>query len=120
MSPDGPIGRSSDSGLPVCRAPLLQSNLRDLTVMKALVTILRVFGYTWLSLGFILIVVGIAGVWMKSGFSAVQDLMSPFNVVNYLAMIVTLAPGIGSLAWADKLQQKLRRRGEREHQSIHP
>ena len=88
--------------------------------MKVFVRILRVFGYVWLSLGFVLILVGIAGVWMKSGFAAVQDLMSPFNVVNYLAMVVTLAPGIGSLAWADKLQQNVRRRGEREPQSIHP
>ena len=74
--------------------------------MKTWIMVLKGFGYVWLTLAALLILVGISGVWMKEGFSAVQDLLSPFNIVNWLATLITLAPGIGALVWADKLKEK--------------
>jgi hypothetical protein len=76
--------------------------------MKFWAIVCKVLGYIWLVLAGLLILVGIAGVWMKEGFSGVQDLLSPFNVVNYIVTIVTLAPGIGLLMLSDKLQDKAR------------
>lgn len=67
---------------------------------------LKVFGYVWLTLGVIAIIIGIAGTWMRGGFAAVQELMSPFNVANFVVMAITLAPGLGALAWAKKLTEK--------------
>ena len=75
--------------------------------MKIFVVVLRVFAYVWLIAAALLILAGIVGTWMKGGFSAVQELMSPFNIVNYVAIVVTLAPGLGALAWADRLKLKL-------------
>ncbi|WP_157046194.1 hypothetical protein [Geotalea uraniireducens] len=43
---------------------------------------------------------------MKEGFSGVQNLLSPFNVANYIVTIITLAPGIGLLMLSEKLQNK--------------
>jgi hypothetical protein len=43
---------------------------------------------------------------MKGGFSAVRELMDPFNLKNYAAMVITLAPGIAALMWAKKLTAK--------------
>jgi hypothetical protein len=74
--------------------------------MRVWIIVLKVFGRVWMTLATIVILIGIAGTWMKGGFSAVQELMSPFNVVNYLAIFITLAPGIGALIWADKLLEK--------------
>lgn len=74
--------------------------------MRALAGALRIFGHLWLVLGCLLVMAGIAGVWSKGGFTAVQDLMSPFNFANYIAIVVTLAPGIGALVWSDKIRQK--------------
>jgi len=54
----------------------------------------------------IAILIGIAGTWMKGGFSALQELMSPFNVVNWIAVVITVAPGLGALAWAKNLAEK--------------
>jgi hypothetical protein len=54
----------------------------------------------------LLILAAIAGTWMKGGFSAVQELLSPFNVVNWIVTVTTLAPGLGALAWAEKLKAK--------------
>ncbi len=39
-------------------------------------------------------------------FSAVQELLNPFNIVNWLVTIITLAPGFGALAWAEKVNAK--------------
>ena len=75
--------------------------------MKIFVVVLRVFAYLWLIAASLLILVGIVGTWMKGGFSAVQDLMSPFNIVNYVAIVVTLALGLGALIWAENLKSKL-------------
>ena len=69
-------------------------------------TILRVFGYVWLILGGLLITAGIVGVWLKEGFSGVQDLLSPFNVPNVILHVITLAPGVGALMWADRIREK--------------
>jgi uncharacterized membrane protein len=78
--------------------------------MKFWVTYCKVLGYIWLVVTGLLILVGIAGVWMKEGFSGVQDLLSPFNVVNYIAMVIALVPGIGLLKLSEKLQLKVQTR----------
>ncbi|MDP2630748.1 MAG: hypothetical protein Q8P56_05050 [Candidatus Uhrbacteria bacterium] len=74
--------------------------------MKVWIVVLKVFGYIWLTGAVLLILAGIAGTWMKGGFSAVQDLLSPFNVANWVVTVITLAPGLGALAWAEKLKTK--------------
>jgi hypothetical protein len=67
---------------------------------------LRVFGYVWLVLAVLLILVGIVGEWMKEGFGGVQELLSPFNLANWFVTALTLAPGIGALMWANKLEER--------------
>lgn len=75
--------------------------------MRTWIIVLKTFGYIWLSLASILIFIGIVGVWMKDGFSGVQALLSPFNVINWIVTVLTLAPGIGALALVSKLQEKM-------------
>ncbi|HEY4971220.1 MAG TPA: hypothetical protein VII35_15065 [Steroidobacteraceae bacterium] len=43
---------------------------------------------------------------MSDGFSAVQELISPFNLKNYFAIATTLDPGIGAVMWANQLAAK--------------
>ncbi len=74
--------------------------------MRHLSKVCSVLGYVWLTLAGFLILIGIAGVWMKEGFSGVQDLLSPFNIANWLVTIITLAPGIGLLMLAEKLERR--------------
>jgi hypothetical protein len=76
--------------------------------MKVWIVLLKVFGYIWLTAAVILILAGIAGVWMKGGFSAVQQVLSPFNIINWIVTVITLAPGLGALVWAEKLKTKSR------------
>jgi len=74
--------------------------------VKVWIIVLRVFGYIWTTLAVVAILIGIVGVWAKGGFSAIQELLSPFNVANWVATVITLAPGIGALAWAKNLSEK--------------
>jgi len=74
--------------------------------MRVWIILLKVFGYVWLSAAVLLILAGIAGTWMKDGFSAVQELLSPFNISNWVVTLVTLAPGLAALAYASKLESK--------------
>ncbi len=78
--------------------------------MQFWATYCKVIGYIWLVVTGLLIVVGIAGVWMKEGFPGVQDLLSPFNMVNYIAMAITLIPGIALLKLSESLQRKVQTR----------
>ncbi len=78
--------------------------------MQFWATYCKVLGYIWLVVTGLIIVVGIAGVWMKEGYSGVQDLLSPFNMVNYIAMAITLVPGIVLLKLSESLQRKVQTR----------
>jgi len=71
--------------------------------MNFWVTYCKVLGYIWLVATGLLILVGIVAVWMREGFSGVQDLLDPSNVVNYIAMAITLSPGIVLLKLSEKL-----------------
>ena len=74
--------------------------------MKFWIILLKVLGYIWLTAAVILILAGIYGVWLKEGFSGVQGLLSPFNIINWIVTLITLAPGIGAIVWASKLEEK--------------
>lgn len=37
-----------------------------------------------------------------AGIAKVWDIYSPFNVVNWIAEVVALAPAIGALIWRDR------------------
>jgi hypothetical protein len=74
--------------------------------MKFWTNVCVVLGYAWLIFGGAIIFIGIVGTWMKEGFSGVQGLLSPFNVINWLVTVIILAPGIGLLILSEKLRQK--------------
>ena len=78
--------------------------------MKFWAAYCKALGEIWLMVTGILILVGIAGVWMREGFSGVQDLLSPSNVVNYIAMVIALIPGIVLLKLSKSLQRKAQTR----------
>ncbi|MBT5306737.1 MAG: hypothetical protein HOL31_16845 [Candidatus Scalindua sp.] len=58
----------------------------------------------------LLILVGISNVWIKDGFSGVQDLLSLSNAVNYIAMAIAVIPGIVLLKLSENLRSKVKTR----------
>ena len=69
---------------------------------------LRIFATVWFVLAGALIVIGILMIWARDGFGAVQQVLNPFNVLNFIVMVVTLLPGIAARMLADRLAQRKR------------
>ena len=59
---------------------------------------LKILGYTLLYAAIALIFFGYASKLYFQGFSALRDLLNPYNITNYLAVVITLAPGL-ALIW---------------------
>jgi hypothetical protein len=75
--------------------------------MKYLASACQVLGYVWLIGATILILVGYAGVLLTEGLFATLELMSPFNVANFIAVVVTLAPGVALVFLSQKLRERI-------------
>lgn len=75
--------------------------------VRAFVVVLRGFAYVWLTLAVLVIVTGLGWILVTRGFLALTEVLSPFNVVNWIATAVLLAPGFGALAWANSLQARV-------------
>ena len=78
--------------------------------MQFWTTYCKVLGYVWLVATGLLILVGISNVWIKDGFSGVQDLLSLSNAVNYIAMAIAVIPGIVLLKLSENLRSKVKTR----------
>ncbi len=78
--------------------------------MQFWATYCKVLGYIWLAVTGFIIVVGIAGVWTREGFSGVQDHLNPFNMVNYIAKVIAIIPGFFLLKLSKSLQRKVQTR----------
>jgi len=65
----------------------------------------KALGYIWISIGMILILIGYLGVYLEKGFPGVRTLLSPFNIINYIVVVATLAPGWVLLTISEKLKK---------------
>ena len=70
----------------------------------------------WFVLAALLIFMGTLMIWYKEGFWRVQEIFSPFNVINFIAVMITLAPGIAAWMLADRLEQRRRAAPDRRGQ----
>ena len=74
-----------------------------------LATVCRVLGKIWLGLGGTAVMVGSVATWYFYGWRAYQDLMSPYNVYNVIAVVITLGPGLLLVMAADEFEQGRRK-----------
>ena len=86
----------------------LNSSLTRGFKMQFWATYCKVLGYVWLAVTGLLILVGICMVWSKKGSSGVQELLSPSNAVNYIAMAIAVIPGIVLLKLSENFRSKLK------------
>ena len=70
-----------------------------------------ILGWVLLAGGAGLVLIGLAGIAMKEGLWAALQMFSPFNVINFIATAITLAPGIALIMWGQKLKEKQRKQG---------
>lgn len=75
-----------------------------------MVRILRVIGQAWIVLAGIAIFIGYAAIAYEQGFARLMDIMSPYNIWNYIAIVLTLSPGLFCIWGADKIEERQKRR----------
>lgn len=79
-----------------------------------IVRLLRIFAVVWSAPVALFWLGNLAFTWYYEGFGKVQELLSPFNVVYYLVVIVTLLPAIGAYMLADRLEARRRQHAKHE------
>lgn len=70
---------------------------------------LRFLGLVWCGLAALVILAGYASTVYFKGFGRLLEILSPFNIWNYITVVLTLAPGLLCLMGADKLDERRRR-----------
>ena len=68
--------------------------------------VLRIIGKVYLWLAGAAILTGYASIWYFQGWLRLTEIASPFNVINLIAIVVTVAPGGLLLLWADRLDKQ--------------
>jgi len=78
--------------------------------MKVLTKVLYGFAYIWIILVGLSVLLAIGFEFYRGGFwhgwGRVTYWFSPFNIWNYLALIITLLPGFGAYLLAEKLEKR--------------
>lgn len=69
-------------------------------------------GATCTALGILLIIlalgltaVGLYGIWKEEGFGGVEWALSPFNVINFIVTLLSLAPGVGFMLLGARISE---------------
>jgi hypothetical protein len=68
--------------------------------------IVRAVSYALIGAGFVVIAFGLAAVYRDQGFAGLQLFLSPYNIVGYAMMLLTLAPGLLLLYLAGRIDGK--------------
>ncbi len=77
--------------------------------MRLFSKILRGFAYVWVRLVVLAVIAGTVGIWITEGFSAVRDTFSPFNVWNFIVLVIAISPAFGAWLLAEKLEKRSRK-----------
>lgn len=71
---------------------------------------LTIFISVWIGLFVLANALGIVGQFYMHGFTGglayIQEIYSPFNIVNYIVMVITLLPAFGAYQWREKRRAK--------------
>lgn len=82
-----------------------------MTEFEFMVRASKIFGYILLYAGIALVALGLFGIYQEEGFSGIQRVMSPFNVWQYIAIAITLVPGMFFL-WLSTWLHERKERGQ--------
>ncbi len=65
---------------------------------------LKIFSTIWITIATIFILFGFISTWYFEGFEKLQEVMSPFNITNFIMIFIVLSPGLGAKLWAEKME----------------
>ena len=67
---------------------------------------LRIVGQAWIALIALLIMASYLAIAYFDGWSRLIEIADPFNLINDIAILVALAPGVALLLIGERLQSK--------------
>ncbi|HIF02671.1 MAG TPA: hypothetical protein EYQ84_04905 [Nitrospinaceae bacterium] len=59
--------------------------------------------YLWLVSLFIISI--FVFIFLNEGLEKIQEILSAFNMVNFIATMIILAPGLGLIMWSNRIKQ---------------
>jgi hypothetical protein len=73
------------------------------------------FIWAWITLILVVNLFGIVGLFMDAAGTSqalqeVQEIYSPFNVINWLLELIILSPALGAYVWRERRRKSLRAR----------
>jgi hypothetical protein len=68
--------------------------------------VLRFVGRTWVVLAVALIVLSYGATWWSDGYLKLAQTLAPWNVGNWIAVVMALAPGWFLIVWADRIEAR--------------
>ncbi len=73
--------------------------------------ILILSGWIWVSLASLVLVISILGAFAANGFwgglRQIQEWFSPYNLANFIVLVLTFGPGLALISWGKKLRSKV-------------
>ncbi len=75
-------------------------------MVALIIKLLRGFAILWFTLAAGSILASTIAIWDREGFGRVQEVFSPFNVINFVAVLIILAPGLGARMLAGRLEER--------------
>jgi len=80
--------------------------------------IIGVIGKVYLFLASLFIIVNLVFIFLNEGFGKIQEIMSPFNLSNFILTMITLSPGLGLMMWSDKIKKKIEELESSRHEIL--
>jgi hypothetical protein len=68
--------------------------------------VVRYAGSVWVALAMILILASYAMIVWHDGWWRLTEILSPYNIWNFAAVVITLSPGLGLLWLADWIEKR--------------
>jgi hypothetical protein len=60
----------------------------------------------WWGFAVVVNVIAVASIAWFEGWDKVQEIFSPYNVINYIAEIILVSPALGAQWWLERRRQK--------------
>lgn len=79
---------------------------------------LKIVGWIWLCVAVVAIIVGHAMIGWKDGLGAMFDILSPHNFINWIAILLTLAPGFVMHVQGEKILARVSAKSASKAQNL--
>ena len=79
---------------------------KGIFIVNLFIKVLRIVANIWIyAIGILIVICGIF-ILINQGFVVFRQTFSPFNIINWLVVLISFSPGIGALKLAERLEKR--------------